>query len=150
MAKHSDRVRRLADRIRVIVAQMLETRIKDPRLGFVTITDVRVTNDLREATVFYTVLGEEAEQIATAAALESAKGLLRSEVGAQTGVRHTPSLTFVPDAVPENARHIEDLLSDAARADEGVHRQAASASYAGDADPYRRPREEAESIDDDL
>ena len=147
MADHSARVRRLADRIRVIVAQTLEMRIKDPRLGFVTITEVRVTNDLREATVFYTVLGDESELEATAAALESAKGVLRSEVGAQTGVRHTPSLEFVVDAVPENARHIEDLLATAAAADAAVQEQAMSASYAGEADPYKSAPE-ADGDDD--
>ena len=137
MPDHAARVRRLADRIKVIVAQTLEMRIKDPRLGFITITDVRVTNDLREATVFYTVLGDEAERAATAAALESAKGILRSEVGAQTGVRFTPTLTFLVDAVPDTARHIEDLLATAAAADAEVHAQAVGAQYAGDPDPYR-------------
>jgi len=146
MPDHAARVRRLADRIKVIVAQTLETRIKDPRLGFVTITDVRVTNDLREATVFYTVLGDETARADTGAALESAKGILRSEVGAQTGVRFTPSLAFVVDAVPETARHIEELLATAAAADAAVHAQAAGAQYAGDADPYRAP---AADEDDD-
>jgi ribosome-binding factor A len=145
MPDHAARVRRLADRIQVIVAQTLETRIKDPRLGFVTITDVRVTNDLREATVFYTVLGDESERAATAAALESAKGILRSEVGAQTGVRFTPALTFLVDAVPDTARHIEDLLATAAAADAQVHAQAVGAQYAGDPDPYRSE----ESAEDD-
>ena len=133
------RARKLADRIRVIVAEMLETRVKDPRLGFVTITDTRVTNDLQQATVFYTVLGGELERAACAAALDSAKGVLRSEVGRQTGVRHTPSLDFVADAVPDTARHIEELLVEAAAADAELARAAAGASYAGDADPYREP-----------
>jgi ribosome-binding factor A len=138
---HEARVRRLADRVRVIVAETLETRVKDPRLGFVTITDARVTNDLREATVFYTVLGTEQEQADSAAALESAKGVLRTEVGRQTGIRHTPSLTFVADAVPENARHIDDLLARAAETDAAVAAAAAQAHFAGEADPYRAPRE---------
>jgi ribosome-binding factor A len=137
MGAHEARVRRLADRVRVIVAETLETRVKDPRLGFVTITDARVTNDLREATVFYTVLGSEQEQADTAAALESAKGVLRTEVGRRTGVRHTPSLTFVADAVPENARHIDDLLARAAAHDAAVAEAARDAEPAGDADPYR-------------
>lgn len=131
------RARKLADRIRVIVAETLETRVKDPRLGFVTITDTRVTNDLQQATVFYTVLGGEEERAASAAALDSAKGVLRSEVGRQTGVRHTPSLAFVADAVPDTARHIEELLAAAAVADAELARAAAGASYAGEADPYR-------------
>ena len=112
----SPRVRKIADRIQVIVAEMLERRIKDPRLGFLTITDVRLTGDSQQATVFYTVLGDDAALAGTAAALESAKGVLRSEVGKQTGVRHTPSLTFVSDAVPETASHIEELLAKAAQA----------------------------------
>jgi ribosome-binding factor A len=131
------RARRLADRIKVIVAEQLERRVKDPRLGFVTVTDTRITNDLRDATVFYTVLGDEEELSATAVALDSAKGMLRTEVGRQTGVRHTPSLTFILDAVPDNARHIGDLLRKAREADAQVHAQAASATFAGESDPYR-------------
>lgn len=136
------RQRKLADRIKVIVAGMLETRVKDPRLGFVTITDVRITPDLREASVFYTVYGDDEERAATAAALDSAKGLLRSEVGKQTGVKFTPSLEFFPDALPDTARHVEELLRIAAESDAQVHEQAAHATYAGDADPYRHPRDE--------
>ncbi|MCU0284299.1 MAG: 30S ribosome-binding factor RbfA [Candidatus Nanopelagicales bacterium] len=144
MGGHEARVRKLADRVKVIVAETLETRVKDPRLGFITITDARVTNDLREATVFYTVFGSEQEQAATAAALESAKGVLRTEVGRQTGVRHTPSLAFVADAVPENARHIDDLLAQAAAHDAAVAEAARDAEPAGEADPYRVPPEQAE------
>ncbi|MFD8707218.1 30S ribosome-binding factor RbfA [Kitasatospora sp. NPDC059648] len=142
------RARKLADRIQVVVAQTLERRIKDPRLGFVTITDTRVTGDLREATVFYTVFGDETEREATAAALESAKGVLRSEVGKQTGVRFTPSLTFVADALPENARNIDDLLDRARTSDAAVRTQAAGATYAGDADPYRVPASERDDEDE--
>jgi ribosome-binding factor A len=131
------RARKLADRIKVIVAETLEKRVKDPRLGFVTVTDVRVTSDLQQATVFYTVLGDDAEHAATAAALESAKGVLRSEVGRGTGVRYTPSLTFSADAVPETARHIEELIARAAAADAEVSRVAAGATYAGGPDAYR-------------
>ncbi|MGH8894342.1 MAG: 30S ribosome-binding factor RbfA [Actinomycetes bacterium] len=134
------RARKLADRIKVVVAEMLETRVKDPRLGFITVTDARVTNDLQQATVFYTVFGDDTEKADTAAALESARGVLRSEVGRQTGVRHTPTLTFVADAVPENAAHIEDLLAQVATADAEVHRAAAGATYAGESDPYKAPR----------
>src|SRR2546429_9515211 len=111
------RARKLSRRIKQIVASMLEMQVKDPRLGMVTITDVRVTGDLHDATIFYTVYGDDAERAASAAALESAKGVLRSEVGRQTGVRFTPTLTFTPDALPENAQHIDDLLAVAAAAD---------------------------------
>ena len=137
------RARKLADRIKVVVAETLEMRVKDPRLGFITVTDARVTNDLQEATVFYTVLGDESQRADTAAALESARGVLRSEVGRQTGVRRTPSLTFVADAVPETAQHIEELLAKVAAADAEVMRAAAEATYAGEPDPYRVPRTEA-------
>jgi ribosome-binding factor A len=138
---HEARARKLADRIRVIVAETLETKVKDPRLGFVTVTDARITGDLGEATVFYTVYGDEAALADTAAALESAKGVLRSEVGHQTGLRRTPTLAFIADALPDNAKTIDDLLQRAAAADAEVHRAAAGATYAGDPDPYRVPGE---------
>ncbi|MEV0281522.1 30S ribosome-binding factor RbfA [Streptomyces sp. NPDC050610] len=136
------RARKLADRIREIVAETLQRRIKDPRLGYVTITDTRVTGDLREATVFYTVYGDDEERAASAAALESAKGVLRSTVGRETGVRFTPTLTFVPDALPDNARTIEDLLAKAKAKDAEVREVSSGKSYAGDADPYRKPGED--------
>ena len=138
----SPRVRRVADRIKVVVAEMLERRIKDPRLGFVTITEVRVSGDTQHATVFYAVLGGPEEIDRSATALASATGVLRSEVGRQLGMRHTPTLEFVLDAVPDNARHIEDLLEQARESDASVARRAADAEYAGDADPYRRRDED--------
>jgi ribosome-binding factor A len=133
------RQRKMADRIKVIVAETLEKRIKDPRLGFITVTDVRVSSDIREASVFYTVYGDDEARASTAAALESAKGVLRSEVGKQTAVKFTPTLEFIPDAIPETAAHLEELLKVAAEADAAVHEQAARATFAGDADPYRHP-----------
>lgn len=137
------RARKLADRIHVIVAEMLERRIKDPRLGFVTVTDVRVTGDLREATVFYTVMGDAAEREASAQALASATGLIRSEVGKQTGIKFTPTIEFVADAVPENAAHIEDLLRQARERDAEVADMASGAAFAGDPDPYKKDEESA-------
>ena len=133
------RARKLADRITRIVAEMLERRVKDPRLGFVTITGARLTNDLRDATVYYTVYGTEEEQAGTAAARASATGLIRSEVGRQTGLRHTPSLTFVRDTVPEGARRMEDLVARARAADEALAAVREGAQPAGDPDPYRPP-----------
>ena len=133
------RAHRLGDRISQIVAEMLEMRIKDPRLGFVTVTEARLTNDLREATVFYTVYGSPEEQAATAAALESATGVIRSEIGKQTGLRHTPSLAFVADAVPDHVRHIAELVQAARHADEDLARIREGAVPAGDPDPYRKP-----------
>jgi ribosome-binding factor A len=133
------RARKLADRIKQIIAQQLDTRVKDPRLGFVTVTDVRVTGDLQHASVFYTVFGDDEARAGTAAALESAKGMLRTEVGRQTGIRLTPSLEFVLDAVPETAAQLAAALQEAARRDAEVAALAARATHAGDADPYRRP-----------
>jgi ribosome-binding factor A len=144
------RAKRLADLIREVVAQKLQRGIKDPRLGsHVTITDTRVTGDLREATVFYTVFGSEEERMASAAALDSAKGVLRSEVGRQTGVRFTPTLTFVLDAVPDNARTIDDLLAKARAADQQVRESAAGKGFAGGADPYRKPLDTQAADDSD-
>jgi len=140
------RARKLADRISQIVAEMLERRIKDPRLGFVTVTEARLTGDLREATVFYTVYGSEQERADTAAALQSATGIIRSEVGKQTGLRHTPSLTFVADVLPENAKRMEGLVDQVRQADAELARSREGAQYAGDPDPYRKP---AEPEDDD-
>lgn len=136
----SPRVRRMAERIHQIVAQLLDTRIKDPRLGFITITDVRVTGDLQNATVFYTVLGEEADRAGTAAALASARGMIRSEVGKNLGVRVTPTVDFVLDEVPETAAHLEAILREASERDAEIARLRASAAPAGEADPYKKPR----------
>jgi ribosome-binding factor A len=129
-------------RVREIVADVVERQVKDPRLGMVTITDARMTPDLREATVFYTVWGDDAVHADTAAALESAKGVIRSAVGRGTGLKHTPTLAFIPDGVPENAKHIEDLLAQAQQLDAQVHELAEHARPAGEADPYRHPAAE--------
>ncbi|UUU25297.1 30S ribosome-binding factor RbfA [Streptomyces sp. DSM 40750] len=137
------RAKRLADLIREVVAQKLLRGIKDPRLGSqVTITDTRVTGDLREATVFYTVYGDDEERAAAAAGLESAKGILRSEVGRAAGVKFTPTLTFVADALPDTAKTIDDLLDKARASDAKVRENASGAQYAGEADPYRKPGED--------
>ncbi|MGC5222094.1 30S ribosome-binding factor RbfA [Micromonospora sp. DT81.3] len=140
MADNS-RAARLSDRIRVILAERLERGLRDPRLGFVTITDVKVTGDLQHASVFYTVLGTAEERQSSAEALKAATGMLRSEVGKHLNVRLTPSLEFIADAIPENADHIADLLREARERDQAVAGLAASAQYAGDADPYVKPRE---------
>lgn len=142
------RVRKVADRIQVIVAEMLERRIKDPRLGFVTITDVRVSGDTQQASVFYTVLGEDEEVAGSAAALESARGLIRSEVAKQLGMRHAPTVEFIHDALPDTARHIDELLEQARASDAAVAAAAAGATYAGEPDPYRKPHE-ADELEDE-
>lgn len=132
------RARRLSVRIREVVAETLRTQVKDPRLGMITLTDVRVTPDLREATVYYTVLGDADEHAATAVALDSARGVLRTQVGRQTGIKFTPTLAFVNDQIPDTARQIDELLDRARQADAEVQRVAARATPAGDPDPYRR------------
>jgi len=136
-----ERQARLGDRIRVILAERLEKGLRDPRLGFVTITDVRVTGDLQHASVFYTVLGSAEEREATGQALKSATGMLRSEVGKHLNVRLTPTLEFIHDAIPENAGHIEELLREARERDAAVAGLASSAVHAGEEDPYIKPRE---------
>ncbi|HEV2087065.1 MAG TPA: 30S ribosome-binding factor RbfA [Cryptosporangiaceae bacterium] len=133
------RARKLAVRIREIVAETLRTGVKDPRLGMVTLTGAKVTGDLHDATLYYTVYGDESEQTATAIALESAKGVLRAAVGRQIGVRFTPTLTFVADVVPDTVRQIDELIAQASQSDAEVQRKAAAAQYAGDPDPYRTP-----------
>ena len=130
------KVRKHAERVRELVAEALRG-IKDPRLGMITITDSRITPDLREATLYYTVLGDVEEQAATAAGLDSAKGMLRSVVGKALGLRHSPSLAFVQDTVQDNVKHIDELLAAARESDAKVHALAASATYAGEPQPYR-------------
>ena len=139
------RTRRLAERIAKIVAELLERRIKDPRLGFVTVTETRLTNDLREATVFYTVYGSPEEQAETAAALRSATGVIRSEVGRIIGLRHTPSIEFVADELPDSVRRIDDLVAAARQADAELARARVGAEYAGDPDPYRKPADDEDA-----
>ncbi|MEV0718595.1 30S ribosome-binding factor RbfA [Asanoa sp. NPDC050611] len=142
------KVRRHAERVRELVASVVRTQIKDPRLGMITITDARITADLRDATVYYTVLGDATEEAATAAALDSAKGLLRSTVGKALGLRHSPTLTFVHDNVQDQAKHIDELLERARTSDAEVQRLAAGATYAGDAQPYKLDDDDDEDDDE--
>ena len=145
------KTRRLAERIAKIVAELLERRIKDPRLGFVTVTEARLTQDLREAKVFYTVLGTPEERQETAIALKSATGVIRSEVGRLIGLRHTPSLEFIADELPENAQRIDELVAAARQKDEELARASEGAQWAGDPDPYKKPADDDwnEGEDDD-
>ena len=142
------RAKKIADRIKVIVAETLEFRVKDERLGFVTITDVRVTCDLQNASVFYTVFGGETERAETAAALESAKGKLRAAVGKGIGIRLTPTLEFFADALPDTAAHMEALLRETKERDAAVAAAASGATYAGESDPYKRPIEDEDDLED--
>jgi ribosome-binding factor A len=142
------RTRRLAERIAKIVAELLERRIKDPRLGFVTVTEARLTNDLREAKVFYTVFGTPEERADTAVALRSATGVTRSEVGSLIGLRYTPSLEFIADALPESAQRIDALVATAKQRDEELARAREGAQWAGDPDPYKKPADDWDDEDD--
>lgn len=135
------RANKIAERIQQIIAMRLEKGLGDPRLGFVTITDVRVTGDLQHASVFYTVYGSDEEREETAAALKAATGMLRSEVGKHLKIRLTPSLEFIQDALPETAQHLDALLREAQERDAQAKAIAEGAQYAGDADPYVKPRE---------
>ncbi len=142
------RVRKVADRIKEVVAQRLEKGLRDPRLGFVTITDVQGTGDLQHASIFYTVYGSDEERESSAAALKAATGMLRTEVGRNLNTRLTPSLEFILDGIPENAASIEALLREARERDEATDSLAATAQYAGDPDPYVKPRDVSAELDE--
>lgn len=141
----SARAQKVADRIRTLIAANLEQIVKNPDLGFVTITDVRVTGDLQHASVFYTVLGGEPQRERTAGLLEKNRGRLRSFVGKELGIRLAPVIEYLPDAVPETAAHLESLLEVAKERDAEVAARAASAAPAGDADPYKKERDHADT-----
>ena len=136
------RARKIAERTKTLVADFIERRLKDERLGFVTVTDVRVTGDLQHASIFYTVFGSDEERTNSAEALEDWRGRIRSHVGKGLGIRLTPSLEFIPDAIPEGAAHIEEALQAARERDEELAQSKASATYAGEADPYKKPADE--------
>jgi len=138
----SNRALKVADRIREVVAMALETRVKDPRLGFITLTDVRVTGDLQQASIFYTVLGDQAARESTAAALNSAKGLLRAEVGRALGLRITPTLEFFLDGLQESASAMNELISEVKNRDAELERLRKEAQFAGEADPYKHEKAE--------
>jgi ribosome-binding factor A len=137
------RARRLAKRITTIVASAIEYEIKDPGLAGVTIVDAKLSGDLHDATLYYTVMGstldDEPDYDGAAAALERAKGVLRTKVGAGTGVRFTPTLTFTRDTVSDSVQRMEELLARARAVDADVARVRQGAKPAGEADPYRTP-----------
>ncbi len=141
------RARKIADRIQELIAANQTQVVKDPDLGFVTITDVRVTGDLQHASVFYTVFGDEAQRERSAEVLEAHRGKLRAFVGQRLGIRLTPTLEIIPDAEPENAQHIDDLLRSAKERDEDLARARSEAQPAGEADPYRTKGDESPSSD---
>lgn len=140
----SARAAKLAQRIKVVVAEGLRSRVKDPRVEGITITDARVTNDLQHATVYYTVFGDETAAEDARVGLERAKGVLRSEVGKNITVRLTPTLEFVADEIPENASNLEALIRVAKERDAELAQLSEGAQFAGEADPYKKPEVEEE------
>lgn len=147
MVDHA-RARKLAERIKVLVAEALERAVKDPDLGFVTITDVKVTPDLQHSTIFYTVWGTAEDKARSAEIIERNRGKIRGEVGRQLSIRLTPTVEFVMDEVPELAAHMNDLLSEAKARDAEVARIAAEAHYAGEENPYKEPKSHEDEEDE--
>ncbi|MGV0328476.1 30S ribosome-binding factor RbfA [Corynebacterium guaraldiae] len=145
MVDHA-RAARMAKRIRTIVASAIERQIKDRRLELVTITDARVTGDLHDATVYYTVRGTDIDSEPNfdqaAEALTRAKGQLRKIVGDELSVRFTPTLSFELDTVPEASAHMEDVLARARARDAELAKLKEGAKPAGDANPYKTSDEE--------
>lgn len=139
MVDHA-RARRLAERIKVLVAEALERTVKDPDLGFVTITEVRVTPDLQHAKIFYTVFGSEDDRTRSSEIIERNRGRIRGEVGRQLSIRLTPTIEFELDDVQDNAAHLNDLLAQAKERDEELHKLAEGAKFAGEENPYKEPR----------
>lgn len=149
MVDHA-RARKLAERIKVLVAEALERTVKDPDLGFVTITDVKVTPDLQHAKIFYTVWGSDEDRARSSEIIERNRGRIRGEVGRGLSIRLTPTVEFELDEVQDNAAHLNDLLAEAKARDEQVHKIAEGAEFAGEANPYKEPRTHDDEADDDL
>ena len=143
----SARAARMAQRIRVIVAESLSRVSREEAMENVTITDARVTNDLQHATIYYTVFGDEAVKAEVTALLAKFTGRLRKEVGSNITARLTPTLTFVADEVPVNANMVEDLLRVAREKDAAVLALAEGKEYAGEADPYKRDEDEEDDAE---
>lgn len=147
MVDHA-RARKLAERIKVLVAEALEKAVKDPDLGFVTITDVRVTPDLQHATIYYTVFGTAEDKARSAEIIERNRGKIRGEVGRGLSIRLTPTIEFLTDEVPETAAHLNDLLAEAKQRDAEVAAIAARAHFAGDENPYKEPKSHDDEEDE--
>jgi ribosome-binding factor A len=139
MVDHA-RARRLAERIKVLVAQSLERTVKDPDLGFVTVTDVKVTPDLQHAQIFYTVYGSDEDKARSAEIIERHRGRIRGDIGHNLSIRLTPTIEFIADEVQVNAAHLNDVLAEARARDAAIAAAAEGAQPAGDANPYREPR----------
>lgn len=108
----SMRPNRVAEQMKKELSDILSRRLKDPRVGFVTVTDVEVTGDLQQAKVYITVLGDEGTKQETLTALEKAKGFIRSEIGSRIRLRKTPEIFFEFDESIEYGNRIERLISE--------------------------------------
>lgn len=106
------RANRVAEQIKKELGDIITTKLKDPRIGFVTVTDVEVTGDLQQATIYISVLGTEQEKEDTLLGLTKAKGFVRSEIGNRIRLRKTPELAFEYDEALEYGNHIESILRD--------------------------------------
>ena len=148
MVDHA-RARKLAERIKVLVAEALERTVKDPDLGFVTITDVKVTPDLQHAKIFYTVWGSDEDRARSSEIIERNRGRIRGEVGRQLSIRLTPTVEFELDVVQDNAAHLNELLAEAKQRDEQLHKIAEGAHYAGEENPYREPKTQDQLDEED-
>lgn len=153
MAGTNPRAARIAALIQRVIASSMEAQLHDKRLQNVTITEVRVTNDLQIAKIYWTQLGheghEQGERKRAQQALNQAKGRLRSLVGTKAGLRLTPQLEFIFDEVPGEAHGIEDILMMARKRDEELAKARENAQYAGDADPYKHPEDRDDDFEDD-
>lgn len=140
------RAARIAALIQRVIASNMESTLHDKRLKNVTITDVKVTNDLQLAKVYWTTIShtgnDEGERKRAQTALNQARGRLRTMVGAKAGLRLTPQLQFIFDEVPGEAHEIDDIIVAARRRDEELARMRANAQYAGEADPYKHDDED--------
>lgn len=109
------RPNRVGEQIKKELSHILQQEMKDPRIGFVTVTGVEVTGDLQQATVYVSVLGNEADRENTLAGLEKAKGFIRTEIGRRIRLRHTPELSFKVDETIQYGSRIEKLLKEVNR-----------------------------------
>src|SRR3954467_8238570 len=107
------RMRRVDQAMRQVLGDALAHELKDPRIGFVTVTDVKTSSDLRHARVYVSVLGTDAEQEATLDGLRSAQGFLQGRVAAELRLKRTPELTFELDHTAERAARLEPLIEEA-------------------------------------
>ncbi len=120
------RVRKIQEFIKQEVGSMLLHDLKDPRLGFITVTGVKLTGDLREATIYVSLFGKPEEKEASMAALNKAKGFIRKELGGRLRIYYTPTISFEEDTSLDYSMHIEGLLKKVIKEDENENRESGS------------------------